>query len=98
MRTLIGGRCTHSNVFSRAVLIPYVSLKHHASYESTFDAMLKALDDRDNPQWFESAQATRCSFATATHVTRFLVTIARGTHLFPFRTEPLSPAAPMVLP
>ena len=32
------------------------------------------------------------------HVAKFLVTIARGTHLFPFRTEPLSPAAPMVLP
>ena len=29
---------------------------------------------------------------------RFLVAIARGPHLFPFRTEPLSPAAPMVLP
>ena len=29
---------------------------------------------------------------------RFLVVIAWGTHLFPFRTEPLSPAAPMVLP
>ena len=26
-----------------------------------------------------------------------LVTIARGTHLFPFRTESLSPVAPMVL-
>ena len=26
------------------------------------------------------------------------VAIARGVHLFPFRTEPLSPAAPMVLP
>ena len=29
---------------------------------------------------------------------RFLVATARGPHLFPFRTEPLSPAAPMVLP
>lgn len=27
----------------------------------------------------------------------FSVAIARGTHLFPFRTEPLSPSAPMVL-
>ena len=27
----------------------------------------------------------------------FLVMIARGTHLFPFRTESLSPVAPMVL-
>src|SRR5680860_423052 len=26
-----------------------------------------------------------------------LVAIARGIHLFPFRTEPLSPSAPMVL-
>ena len=48
MRTSIGGRCTHSNVFSRAVLITYVSLKHHASYESTFDEMFKTLDDEDN--------------------------------------------------
>src|ERR671937_826390 len=28
---------------------------------------------------------------------RFSVVIARGKHLFPFRTEPLSPSAPMVL-
>ena len=27
-----------------------------------------------------------------------LVAIAVGKHLFPFRTEPLSPSAPMVLP
>ena len=32
------------------------------------------------------------------HVAHFLVTIAQGIHLFPFRTEKLSPAAPMVLP
>src|SRR6478752_1391347 len=29
--------------------------------------------------------------------TRFPVVIARGKHLFPFRTEKLSPSAPMVL-
>src|SRR5437764_5044967 len=28
---------------------------------------------------------------------RFPVAMARGKHLFPFRTEPLSPSAPMVL-
>ena len=28
---------------------------------------------------------------------RFPVVIARGKHLFPFRTEQLSPSAPMVL-
>ena len=28
---------------------------------------------------------------------KFPVAIARGKHLFPFRTEPLSPSAPMVL-
>ena len=50
MRTLIGGRCTHSNVFSRAVLITYVSLKHFASYESTVGEMIKTLDDRDKKQ------------------------------------------------
>ena len=27
----------------------------------------------------------------------FPVALARGKHLFPFRTEPLSPSAPMVL-
>ncbi len=27
-----------------------------------------------------------------------LVAMARGTHLYPFRTEKLSPSAPMVLP
>src|SRR6185312_11659216 len=28
---------------------------------------------------------------------KFPVAMARGKHLFPFRTEPLSPSAPMVL-
>ena len=28
---------------------------------------------------------------------QFPVAMARGKHLFPFRTEPLSPSAPMVL-
>ena len=41
-----------------------------------------------------------CSFqgprrALASH--RFPVALARGKHLFPFRTEKLSPSAPMVL-
>ena len=31
------------------------------------------------------------------HSAEFPVAIARGKHLFPFRTEPLSPSAPMVL-
>ena len=43
------------------------------------------------------------TFRLVRHVAGFapapslLVIIARGPHLFPFRTEKLSPAAPMVL-
>ena len=45
MRTLIGSRCTHGNMFSRGVLITYVSLKHFASYVCTYQAgMFKSLD------------------------------------------------------
>ncbi len=41
-----------------------------------------------------------CSFQVAARVgglSRFAVAIARGKHLFPFRTEQLSLSAPMVL-
>ena len=36
--------------------------------------------------------------ALARGVTQFWAAMAQGVHPFPFRTRPLSPAAPMVLP
>ena len=75
--------CTHSNVFSRPVLIA------------------RGLD-------FE-LHLPLCSFQVRVRVparlfvrpcdgARFSAAIAEGSHLFPFRTEKLSPPAPMVLP
>ena len=48
---------------------------------------------------FFDARVALCSFEgpgeAVSH--RFPVALARGKHLFPFRTEKLSPSAPMVL-
>src|SRR3954468_13252908 len=44
------------------------------------------------------AQASQLQFSRpAGGLSRFPVAMARGKHLFPFRTEQLSPSAPMVL-
>src|ERR1700759_3307301 len=48
--------------------------------------VLKARKERSSPV-----------VARAPGLDKFPVAIARGKHLFPFRTEPLSPSAPMVL-
>jgi hypothetical protein len=44
-------------------------------------------------RWLEEL----CSFEGPPGLERFPVAIAWGKHLFPFRTEQLSPTAPMVL-
>ena len=55
--------------------------------------MRRGLDGIYLPFW------PACSFQASPGLRsrRFSVVIARGKHLFPFRTEPLSPSAPMVL-
>src|SRR5437870_10192801 len=49
--------------------------------------------------FFCDARVALCSFEGpgAAVSRRFPVALARGKHLFPFRTEQLSPSAPMVL-
>src|ERR1700683_1857540 len=49
--------------------------------------------------YFDIRSLALCSFEGPRRVVsaRPPVAIARGKHLFPFRTEPLSPSAPMVL-
>ncbi len=48
---------------------------------------------------FDTRSLALCSFEGPREagLHRFPVVTARGKHLFPFRTEPLSPSAPMVL-
>jgi hypothetical protein len=49
--------------------------------------------------YFDNRALALCSFEgpLRSGLHRFPVAMARGKHLFPFRTEPLSPSAPMVL-
>src|SRR3712207_4741209 len=102
MRTSIGGRCTRSNALSRAVLITRASFCYvHASAPPGVSGR-SALGGRSReapPDRFYYGYphvASGGGFASGWR--KLLVALARGSHLFPFRTEPLSPAAPMVLP
>ena len=49
--------------------------------------------------YFDIRSLALCSFEGPRRVVsdKFPVAMARGKHLFPFRTEQLSPSAPMVL-
>ena len=49
--------------------------------------------------YFDIPSLALCSFEGPRGAVsrQFPVAMARGKHLFPFRTEPLSPSAPMVL-
>ena len=49
------------------------------------------------PHIFERAVCAHRFWARGARSDKFPVAIARGKHLFPFRTEQLSPSAPMVL-
>src|SRR5438309_11316453 len=81
MTTLIGRRCTHSNVFSRPVLI--------GRGVGTIMPVLAMERLRDIPH-------LTCASITL-RTPRFPVAIAAESHPFPFRTRKLSPPAPMVL-
>ena len=73
--------CKHSNVFSRPVLIARGLDLKHLCTLCSFQ---------------ESALAPALKFWRSMR-RRFSVALAEGVHLFPFRTEKLSPPAPMVL-
>ena len=81
---MIGCRCKRSDVFSRAVLIArelYVNLRGYI---------------RDDT----SSQSSVASVLLPDHVKTYREThgdYSAEVHLFPFRTEKLSPAAPMIL-
>ena len=79
---MIGWMCKHSNVFSRPVLIARgLDLELHLP--------------------LCSFQVRVCvparKFVRPCDGAKFSAVIAEGSHLFPFRTEKLSPPAPMVL-
>src|SRR5665647_895135 len=74
--------CKHSNVFSRPVLIARgLDFELHLPLCS-FQVRVRVPARR---------------FARPCDGARFSAVIAEGSHLFPFRTEKLSPPAPMVL-
>jgi hypothetical protein len=78
---LIGWMCKHSNVFSRPVLI---------ARGLDFELQCRSAV-------FRSVSACRHEDLRARKGAGFSAVIAEGSHLFPFRTEKLSPPAPMVL-
>ncbi len=59
--------------------------------------VLKAREERSSPPGGTSWTFPHFSVGGRRGLDKFPVAIARGKHLFPFRTEPLSPSAPMVL-
>jgi hypothetical protein len=58
--------------------------------------VLRAREGR-SPTSLERSGGCRFRHPASSALDKFPVAIARGKHLFPFRTEPLSPSAPMVL-
>jgi hypothetical protein len=139
---LIGGRCKHGNVFSRAVLIGRVTCSIRISlsdFSRWFSDFLARFFSK-KPSYLLERASTFHMFATQTccigttlfarfasqtvigltllarfasqnmlsghdcftivglpSVRKFQVAMAVGIHLFPYRTEQLSPPAPMVL-
>ena len=82
---MIGCRCKRSDVFSRAVLIARELYVNRSGYI------------RDDT---ERARALLQSVLLPDHVKTYEEThgdYSAEVHLFPFRTEKLSPAAPMIL-
>src|SRR5687768_3052388 len=80
--------CKRSNALSRPVLM----VRGLDGYFDLFAARRRASARR--------REAMQCSFQAPARVlglSPLSVVIARGPHLFPFRTEQLSPSAPMVL-
>src|SRR5918999_918147 len=75
--------CKRSNALSRPVLMV-----------RGLDGLLISVG-RSAVRFSRSAEGGAARAAALSH--QFSVVIARGRHLFPFRTEQLSPSAPMVL-
>ena len=84
--TLIGCRCTCGDTFSRALLIARTVSSSRVYALSCkrvrYVCFFGLCDSHEDNKENEEIQ----------------VAIASGFHLFPFRTEKLSPTAPMVLP
>ena len=104
--TSIGCRCTGGNVRSRAVLIAQtLSHKHKTkrrngtSHRHCQSCKPRARDNTFHQTLPESSQLRKNSGdkAATKKLTDTKAAIARGLHLYPFRTEKLNPAAPMVL-
>ena len=101
--TLIGCRCKHSNMFSRAVLIAReLFFSPPWTKKATTGRVLS-----DTSKFYTTRNIT-CFNRTSVKILLFLYIVQRrtpifrrlialGFHLFPFRTEKLSPTAPMVL-
>src|SRR5574344_1785917 len=87
--TLIGRRCKGSNICSRALLIARDFPNRSAQPSYTTGAVSRKCRKKVANRISEGSKSCQRIFQAA---------IARGFHLFPFRTEKLSPAAPMVLP
>src|SRR5262245_22636037 len=87
--------CKHSNVLSRPVLM----VRGLDGFFDLFVVAAGALRCAAGPVRFGVPGGQRAVFKGPARAWshRFSVVIARGTHLFPFRTEQLSPSAPMVL-
>ena len=96
--TSIGRRCTGGNVLSRAILITQTlsetkQTKQQTSVMTPERGKTRAPSGECGRLWTNLTHAS----APSSILTFFQVTIAQGLHLFPFRTEKLNPAAPMVL-
>lgn len=86
MITLIGTRCTCSNAFSRGVLmVPLPIRKFEKHHVNTFSCVCVCFEN------------TSCIYTTSIYSVLCSGDLVRWSHLFPFRTESLSAATPMVL-
>ena len=101
--TLIGCRCKHSDVFSRAVLI---ARELFFSPPWTQGSVLQRRVLSDTSKFYSKREslckATLKNIQSFVHRHKVRIPILRrlialGFHLFPSRTEKLSPTAPMVL-
>ena len=108
-RTSIGRRCTGSDVLSRALLIargfPWRALPLSAASRDSFPVPQGPYFP---PVCVGAVRCVRvcapaymlcCEVLSGPGMSYVIkVAMVPGFHLFPFRTEKLSPAAPMVLP
>ena len=81
---MIGCRCKHSDVFSRAVLIARKLYVNQKGYIEDNTSELSSVASVFLPDHVKTYKGTHGDYSAE-------------VHLFPFRTEKLSPAAPMIL-